>query len=317
MSSTPGDPDADAFAQWSAILADLCAIWRATNVDFVARPVDAQQQPFTAAEAAELLKFSRRKVSPAQRDDVALATRYPDPNQPEGTGTGFDGVQMVDAAVQHLLGLQTLVESRTVALTVWPAARAVAEHVAHVAWLLEPGITPEARMARRWMARLAAAHRLRWMAGAQRPPGRKERAAKRFREIVRQELLSRFPGANTDWRSSADPCPWNIAGETYPTLGAQSRLMANLGVTGLAGVYDMLCLVTHPNSFALGALARPEQVGDFRQVVYRDHPDQWVPVVSGACLMVYRAAHVARQYFALDTSRLEGWYDEWGFGQAP
>jgi hypothetical protein len=314
---TPDSEDVDEFARWSALLADLCAIWRSGTVDFVARPVDAGQQPFTTAEAAELLKARPRKVSPAQRDDVALALRTPEPKKTEGTGTGFDAVQMVDAAVQHLLGLQALVESRTVALTVWPAARAVAEHVAHVAWLLEPGITPEARMARRWMARLAAAHRLRWMAGAQRPPGRKERAAKRFRGIVRQELLLRFPGANIDWRSSADPCPWNIAGETYPTLSAQSRLMANLGVTGLAGVYDMLCLVTHPNSFVLGELARPEQVGDYRQVIYRDDPDQWVPVVNGACLMVYRAAHVARQYFALDTSRLEAWYDKWGFGQAP
>ncbi|WP_132301885.1 hypothetical protein [Kribbella sp. VKM Ac-2568] len=294
MSSIHNGDDADVFERWSAVLADVYIAWRTTNVQFAAGPAEG---------------------SPASRDDVVLAGLCRECDKPEGTGAGLDAVQMIDAAAQHVLGLRVLVDSRTVALTVWPVARAIAEHVAHAAWLLEPGIAPEARMARRWMARLAGAHRYRWMMAARKATRAQQRGAKETREAIRQQLLLRFPGADTEWDDPAENPGWTIAGETYPTLGKQSRLIENLGVESLAGVYDVLSLFAHPNPITLAMLVERNSVGDHVEFTYRVDTDQWVSVVRGASRLLYAAAHAACGYFALDAGHLEAWYDRCESGE--
>ena len=249
--------------------------------------------------------------SPASRDDALLARARAQWGHHEGTGAGLDAVQMVDAAAQYVLGLKSFADNQTPVLAPWPVVRAVAEHVAHAAWLLEPGIRPEARMARRWMARLAGAHRYRWMAGARNTTKVQERDAKKCREAIRDQLLQRFPGADTKWTDPAKyPLPpWTIAGETYPTLGRQCRLIEKLGVENLAGVYDTLSLNAHPNPVMLTMLVDRTDNGNDVAVAYRVAPEQWNSAVRVASLLLYAAAHAACGYFALDTRHLEAWYD--------
>lgn len=275
---------------WSAVLADLYVTWNATNVQFAGVPSEG---------------------SPARRDDALLARARTEWGHHEGTGAGLDAVQMVDAAAQYVLGLKSLADNRTPVLTPWSVARALAEHVAHAAWLLEPGIRPEARMARRWMARLAGAHRYRWMAGARNATKVQERDAKKCRETIREQLLQRFPGADTKWTDPAqDPLPpWTIAGETYPTLSRQLRLIEKHGVENLAGVYDTLSFHAHPNPVRLTKLVdRIDNDGNVA-VTYRVDPEQWNSIVRLASMLLYAAARAACGYFALDAGHLEAWYD--------
>ena len=290
VSSIHDDNAAHLCDLWSAVIGDLHLAWTATNVRFASGPAE---------------------VSPASRDDAALARVRPEWDRHEGTGAGIDAVQMIDAAAQHLLGLKALLDSRTLALAPWPLARAVAEHVAHVAWLLEPGIRPEARMVRRWMARLAAAHRYRWMVGARKASKAHERDAKECRESIRDQLLRRFPGADTEWSDPAELPPWTIAAETYPSLSQQSRLIEKLGVESVAGLYNTLSLITHPNPVTLTMLVDKNDVDDHVEVIYRVEPEQWTSIVGDACKLLYAAAHAACVYFALDTDHLEAWYDRY------
>ena len=103
--------------------------------------------------------------------------------------------------------------------------------------------------------------------------------------------------------------PWTIAGETYPTLGRQLRLIEKLGVENLAGVYDTLSLNAPPNPVTLTMLVdRIDNDGNVA-VTYRVDPEQWNSIVRGACMLLYAAAHDACGYFALDTGHLEAWYD--------
>jgi hypothetical protein len=288
VSSVHDHDAAHLFGMWSAVLADLYVAWNETNAQFAHVPSEG---------------------SPASRDDALLARARAEWTHREGTGAGLDAVQMVDAAAQYVLGLKSLADNRTLVLAPWPVARAVAEHVAHAAWLLEPGIRPEARMARRWMARLAGAHRYRWMAGARNTTNVQERDAKKCRENIREELLQRFPDADTKWTDPAKLPPWTIAGETYPTLRRQSRLIEKLGVKNLAGVYDTLSVIAHPNPVTLTMLVDRTDNGGNVAVTYRVDAGQWDSIVRGASMLLYAAAHAACGYFALDTGHLEAWYD--------
>jgi hypothetical protein len=108
------------YEKWTTSLADLYIAWSSTNSQFAHVP---------------------SKESPASRDDTRLARTCSEWSRHEGTGAGLDAVQMVDAAAQYLLALRSLVDTRTLFPAPWPVVRAVAEHVAHAAWLLEPGIT--------------------------------------------------------------------------------------------------------------------------------------------------------------------------------
>ncbi|MFX0573742.1 hypothetical protein [Nocardia nepalensis] len=287
----PFDEDtADLFELWSAELGGLYVAWNLTNVQFGA-----------GASAG----------SPASRDDAALEARSPEPHKPEGTGAGVDAVQMIDAAAQHAKGLKALVDSRAMSLAPWPIARAIVEHVAHAVWLLEPGITPEARMARRWMARVAAAHRLRWMASARRAPSAQVRDAKKLRESLRNELLQRFPGAEIEWNDPAEnPLPpWNIAGEKYPTFGQQTRLLTKFGAHNVAGLYDALSLSSHPNIIALTTAIESTREGNHVRLSYRTDTEAWGSIIRLASSVVYVAACAVCGYFDGQDNHLTDWYD--------
>jgi len=249
--------------------------------------------------------------SPASRDDALLARARAEWRHHEGTGAGLDAVQMVDAAAQYVLGLKSFADSRTPVLAPWPVARAVAEHIAHAAWLLEPGIRPEARMARRWMARLAGAYRYRWVAAARKTTKAQERDAKKCRDTIRGELIQRFPDADTEWTDPAqDPLPpWTIGDETYPTIGRQCRLIEKLGVENLAGVYDTLSLNAHPNPVTLTMQVDRINNGGDVTVTYRVDPERWNSAVRGAGVLLYAGARAACGYFALDASHLDAWYN--------
>ena len=289
--SSMHDPDDEyLFARWSVVLADLYAAWNATNVQFAEVP---------------------SKGSSASRDDALLAPARTEWGEYEGTGAGLDAVQMVDAAAQYVLALKSFADNRTPDLAPWPVVRAVAEHVAHAAWLLEPGIRPEARMARRWMAQLAGAHRYRWMAGARNATRAQQREAKECRHAIRSQLLQRFPDADTEWTDPSEyPLPpWKIAGEKYPTFGRQCRLIEKLGVESVAGLYDTLSFNAHPNPVALTMQIDRSDNRDSVTVTYRVSPVQWNSAVRSASMLLYVAACAACGYFALDTRHMDAWYD--------
>jgi hypothetical protein len=104
----------------------------------------------------------------------------------------MDAVGLIDAAARHVSGLRSLVADHNLVLTPWPLARAVVEHIAHAGWLLDPEITAEQRVARRWMAKLANAYRYRWFASAVHAANTDVKAIKRGRDQVRAELARRF-----------------------------------------------------------------------------------------------------------------------------
>ncbi|MGW6335028.1 hypothetical protein [Nocardia rhamnosiphila] len=280
---------ADRLKRWSRELHELYTAWTLTNVQF--------------AQGA-------RPGSPAAHDDAELATRFPDLPKPEGSSTGIAAVQMIDAAAQHMHALKALMDTRTVALTPWPIARAIAEHVAHAGWLLEPDIAPEARMARLWMARLAGAQRARWLAQARKLPNAKVKEFKKVRDNVRQQVLQRFPDTELDWSDPANPPPWVIAGETFPGLGQQVRALSAHGVDNVAGLYDTLSLFSHPNLMALSAQSVSTNLGSHVVVRYRADVDDLESLVTGASSLVYLAAQAACDYLGCASDEiLTSWFD--------
>ncbi|WP_069162924.1 hypothetical protein [Nocardia altamirensis] len=275
--------------RWSSELHELHTAWTLTNVQF--------------AQGA-------RPGSRAAHDDAELATRSPDLTKPEGTCTGIAAVQMIDAAAHHMLALKALVDTRTVALAPWPIARAIAEHVAYAGWLLEPDIAPEARMARLWMARLAAAQRSCWLAKARKLPNAKVREFKEVRDNVRQQVLQRFPDAELTWSDPATTPPWVIEGETYPGLGQQVRALSTHGVDNIAGLYDTFSLFSHPNLMALSAQSVTTNLGSHVVVRYRADVDDLESLVTGASSLVYLAAQAACDYLGCASDEiLTSWFD--------
>ncbi|WP_306358655.1 MULTISPECIES: hypothetical protein [unclassified Nocardia] len=266
---------AAAFAQWSLELGELYDAWNTTNRRFA-----GGAQP----------------NSPAAQDDAVLAAAFPDLSRPEGTGAGFDAVQMIDAAAQHLLGLKALVDSQTMVLAPWPVARAVGEHLAHAAWLLEPEITPQARMARRWMARVAAAHRMRLVLSERKASNARQKEAKNVREGFRKELERRFPGADITWDGLAAEPSWNVGGESYPGLGKLFKAFSTLQTTGVTGYYSTLSLYSHPNIVAVSSLSESVDQGDHRFIRYRVDTDDWGELVRSATSLTYITARAACDY---------------------
>jgi hypothetical protein len=244
-------------------------------------------------------------------DDTVLVEAGVQGAKYEGTGAGLDAVQMIDAAAQHILALKSLAGNRTPILAPWPITRAIAEHVAHASWLLEPGISAEARMARRWMARLAAAHRYRWMVSARKATNPQQRAAKQVRDRIRDDLLQRFPNADTEWNDPATQPqpPWSIADEVFPTFGQQCRLIEKLGTGSLAGIYDQLSFLTHPNAIALTMQIDRQDNGDFTTITYADDPGHWNSALSTASMLLYTVGCAACAYFSVDTQYMEAWHE--------
>ncbi|MFV8054622.1 hypothetical protein [Mycobacterium sp. 48b] len=290
MASTQCADDHYNFTWWSVTLANLYSAWNATNAQFTHVPL---------------------RDSPASRDDEVLAQAGVRCTKYEGTGAGLDAVQMIDAAAQYTLALKSLADNRTPILAPWPIARAIAEHVAYAAWLLEPGISADARMARRWMARLAAAHRYRWMVSARNASRPEQREAKKVRDQIRRDLLQRFPDAETEWDDPTEHPhpPWTIAGEVFPTLGHQCRLIEKLGVDSLSGVYDVLSFLAHPNSLALTMQIDRQDNGDHTTVTYRANPEHWNSAMRLASMLLYVVGSTACSYYAVETQLLDEWYD--------
>ncbi|PSR66011.1 MULTISPECIES: hypothetical protein [Nocardia] len=277
------------YSSWSCQLHELYTAWTLTNVQFA---------------------VGARPGSRAAHDDAELAARFPDLTKPEGTGAGIDAVQMIDAAAQHMRALKALVDTRTVALTPWPIARAIAEHVAHAGWLLEPDLAPEARMARRWMARLAAAQRARWLADARKLPNARVREFKKLRDAMRQQVLQRFPGMELEWNDPATMPPWVIAGETFPGLGQQVRALSVHGADKVAGLYDTFSLFSHPNPMALSAQSATTNVGTHLVVGYRADAEELRSLVTGASSLVYLAAQAACRYLGCANDELlTSWFE--------
>lgn len=278
---------AAAFEQWSLELGELYDAWNMTNRQFA-----GGAQP----------------NSRAAQDDALLASTFPDLAMPEGTGAGIDAVQTIDAAAQHLRGLKALVDSQTMALAPWPVARAVGEHLAHAAWLLEPGITPQARMARRWMARLAAAHRMRWVLSERKASSASQRDAKKIREDFRRELEQRFPGADTKWDSPATEPSWEVGGEPYPGLGKLFKAFSALEATGVTGYYSTLSLYSHPNIVAITSLSESIDRDGHRVVRYRVDTDDWGALVRSATSLTYITARAACDYLGYrNDDQLKRW----------
>lgn len=165
---------AEALNEWSQILVECWSAWRA-----VGRQMGVALSP----------------MSPVGVEDATLASIRPSWGPHEAWQCLFQAAQLMDGASQYLLGLKALVDGRQLVLPPWPVVRAEIEHLARGAWILDPNVGPEARVARCWMERLHGAHRRRWVLDATRAPGSEIRSARRLREETRAELQRRFEDA--------------------------------------------------------------------------------------------------------------------------
>jgi hypothetical protein len=187
------------------------------------------------------------------------------------------------------------------------------EHVAHAGWLLDPEVSPEQRVARRWMAVLADAYRERWFLSAVHASKAAIKSAKSTRERVRDEVSRRFPGSDLAWSIEDAPTgpPWVVAGQTFPGLGQRVRRFGEYaGLDDLPGLYDLLSLHAHPNLHA--ALARSVQVvqhDSFTQFRFVGDVELTVRLLHVASVYLYRAGMVLCSYFHLDPTSLDAWAD--------
>ncbi|WP_447002498.1 hypothetical protein ACRAKI_22580 [Saccharothrix isguenensis] len=260
------------------------------------------------AQTAAQLRVVPPVTCPARREDALLALAHPDWLPNEAFQAGLDAIGLVDAAARHLSGLRTLLTECNLILTTWPPARAVVEHVAHAGWLLDPEITAEQRVARRWMAKLVDAHRHRRLTTALKAPNGRRQAARRNRDQIRDEVARRFPGINLDWDTGQHPHspPWEIAGQRYPGLGEATRRFIDYdGMSGAHGLYDLLSLMAHPNRTAIASVLAPVERDGYIEYGYRlDHKEAVWPVDLAATFL-YRAGMVVCSFFQLDDTALE------------
>ena len=81
-------------------------------------------------------------------DEARLRAQFGD-EKLERTGTpGFHGGVYVDVMCRHVASLAALWRQHQWAVTPWTIVRAQLETAGRVGWLLEPGLTPDQRLAR-------------------------------------------------------------------------------------------------------------------------------------------------------------------------
>lgn len=250
----------------------------------------------------------------ARQEDALIVATHVDWGPHEAFHAGLDAGRLIDAATRHIDALRTLTISGHIALTLYPSLRTAVEHIAHAAWLLDPEITAEQRVARRWMLKLADSYRHRWLTSTVRASNTDMKASKRARDRVRAEVHKRFPDADLDWTLEQDPLgpPWEIAGQHYPGLNeAIRRFIAYGGFTRLHGLYDQLSQFTHPNLHtALASATQPVEHDGFVQFGYKVDADHTIRLLRLAAGVLYRAGAVVYSFFSLDPAPLEGWADE-------
>ncbi|MGV0741019.1 hypothetical protein [Mycolicibacterium sp. XJ870] len=218
----------------------------------------------------------------------------------------------VDAIAQHVLAIAALFEARQVALSVWPLIRAELEIAGRVGWLLDPGtdsepVTADARVARFSMELLASWCREGFTASKLRQKNRK-RAAKAERDRQRDALKPVFPEAHTDWGSPGDETEWNVRDEPCLTLGRGVEKFAQVHFNGMHGLYDLLSDYSHPSLIRLSNQSRRHDDGSVVAVLSYELDRELLEwQVRLGCLILYKAAHLAAGYFALDDSPLEAW----------
>lgn len=226
---------------------------------------------------------------------------------------GQDAIALIATAVRYASGLKSLAADDNLVLTHWPLIRAVVEHVAHAGWLLDPGITPEQRVARRWMSRLVSHYRSRWFSSTSGRSKSDIRTVKRERDKIKGELTNRFPGVDVDWSLDQDPNgpPWVVEEQTYPGLSQSVRRFNEYtGIHGIPDLYGLLSLVAHPTLHTVIA----------RSLVIETHEDHTTFSFSAnmvetfhllrlAGMYIYRGGMVVGSYFGYDASQLEAWFD--------
>lgn len=250
----------------------------------------------------------------ARQEDALIVATHADWEPHEAFHAGLDAIGLIDAAAQHIDALRTLAISGQVTLTLYPPLRTAVEHIAHAAWLLDPDITAEQRVARRWMLKLANSYRHRWLTSAVRASNTADKASKRVRDQVRADVNKRFPDADLDWTLEQHPLgpPWQIAEQRYPGLNeAIRRFIAYGGITRLHGLYDQLSQFAHPNLHtALASVLQRVEGDGFVQFGYKVDADHTIRLLRLAAGLLYRAGAVVYSFFSLDPAPLEGWADE-------
>lgn len=250
----------------------------------------------------------------ARQEDALIVATHGDWGPHEAFNAGLDAVGLIDAATRHVDAVRTLAISGHKALTLCPSLRTALEHIAHAAWLLDPDITAEQRVARRWMLMLANSYRHRWLTSAIRASNTDNRASKRARDQVRAEVHKRFPDADLDWKLEQDPLgpPWQIAEQHYPGLNeAIRRFIAYGGFTRVHGLYDQLSQFAHPNLHtALASVLQRVERDGFVQFGYKVDADHTIWLLRLAAGLLYRAGAVVYSFFSLDPAPLEEWANE-------
>jgi len=286
------DEQAAELDRWCDLLDRLCLAWTST---------------------AGHLRTLPPSTSAAFREDALVATHRPGWETNDASNTGRDAAALVDAAACHLRGLRSLTRDRAVVLTLWPLARHVAEYAAQAGWLLDPEITVEQRVARRWLMKLTNVHRYRQTVASINASTPTVKIARNLRAQAEHDLLRRFPDAgDLNWKLENHPQgpPWTLAGQHVPGLGQMVRGFIKIhGFQQGHGMYDMLSLQSHPNlDVVVASLLEPVQHEGFVQVGYRVDIPQTTRVLRVAALMFYRAAMAVVSYFALDPAELNAWY---------
>lgn len=248
--------------------------------------------------------------SPAGREDAYLVAHHPEWNAHEAVLAGTNAMELIAAAACHINGLKSLLRARTVELAAWPLVRAAVEHISMAGWLLDPNVSAEGRVARRWMLKLADAHRARRFAQIRRAGKADIQQIKQDRDRIRDELVRYFPNSGDMAWPYEDALPqWTVAGQTYPTLASACRTFANYaGIHNVPGLYDLLSLLTHPNLHSALMVALDISVHDtWIDKRYRADPEQTARMTKLTAAILFRAGMTVASYFHLDDQPLRQW----------
>ncbi|MFZ2240798.1 MAG: hypothetical protein WAV90_14900 [Gordonia amarae] len=215
-----------------------------------------------------------------------------------------DAVIYVAAATQQLRALAHLAGPEIV-LTGWTVTRTVAEHCGRVAWLLDPAITPNARLARWYMEQIVGIQMARLSLDQKR-----QRANINQIKANRDSLVSQarrvFPDLAVFTTDALNH--WSVGGESYASLSAAVNRLGHERLNSKR-LYDVLSTYTHPSLYRLHTQTRSEQNEDHIRQVFIADPEivRWQFAIACAC--VQQAAHYVGSYLALDTTSLETWAD--------
>ena len=270
---------AEEIRRWSAHLDDLYAAWKYTI-----------NQP----------EREKHNQSGASEEDEYIVNYYPNWGENEASDAASAAVQVSDAAAHHAAGLSALIRKYILAIAPLGPIRSVVEHVAHAAWILDPTIYPENRIARMWLAEYDGCSYYK-KAAKNRKSKPEEKNADAIRKDIEGQIKSRF----ADFKRNNEgklTIVTQRGEEIFPTLSKRNDILQRvLRKHGSAseGLYDALSFFVHPNPVALSMIVRPYKVDGRTEYHYDETFEQWAQGAYIVSELLYLSGSMICEYFGL------------------